>query len=121
MDDDPGLNGWLRIEGGGYVNGDYTQDADPFAEMEFLGDWRITAYAETGYCCANGAYPTVGYTIACNSLPFGTEVYVDGVGFRVVEDRGPAWLGNAWCDLYLGVYEECIAWGDQTRKVWRVK
>lgn len=121
MDDDPGLNGWLRVEGGGYVNGDYTQDADPFAEMEFLGDWRITAYAETGYPCANGNYPTKDYTIACNSLDFGTQVYIDGVGIRTVEDRGPQWLGNEWCDLYLGEYTDCVQWGDQTRKVWRVK
>lgn len=114
VDDEP-LNGWWRIEGDGYVKAEHT------ARLEYLGEWRVTAYAETGYCCANGAYPTVGYTIACNSLEFGTEVYIEGVGFRTVEDRGPAWLGDAWCDLYLGVYEDCVAWGDQTRKAWRVK
>lgn len=57
---------------------------------------------------------------ACNSLPFGTLVYIEDVGFRTVEDRGPAWLGSEWCDLYLGEYTDCVQWGDQTRKVWRV-
>lgn len=121
IDDDPDLGGWYRIEGGGYVDGKYVQKTDPFSEMEFLGEWRITAYAETGYCCANGSYPQTGYTIACNSLEFGTEVYIEGVGFRVVEDRGPEWMGDQWCDLYLGDYASCVAWGDQVKKVWRVK
>ena len=121
IDDDPDLNGWYRVEGGGYVDGTHTQKTDPFDEMELLGEWRVTAYAETGYCCANGNYPTTGYTIACNSLPFGTEVYIEDVGFRTVEDRGPAYLGDAWLDLYLGEYDACVQWGDQTKKVWRVK
>ena len=112
MDDEPGLNGWLRVEGDGYIDGTWTQTTDPFEEMELLGEWRITAYAETGYPCANGNYPTLGYTVACNSLPFGTEVYIDGVGFRTVEDRGPGWLVSEWCDLYLGEHDACVQWGD---------
>lgn len=120
VDDEPGLSGWLRVEGDGYIDGAWTQTTDPKADWELLGDWRITAYAETGYPCANGAYPTVGYTIACNSLDFGTKVYIEGVGFRTVEDRGPAWLGDAWCDLYLGEYDACVAWGDQTKRVWKI-
>lgn len=121
IDDDPDLNGWYRVEGGGYVSAEHTQKTDPFDDMELLGSWRVTAYAETGYCCANGSYPQTGYTIACNSLDFGTEVYIEDVGFRTVEDRGPAWLGDQWCDLYLGDYSSCVQWGDQTKKVWEVK
>lgn len=119
VDDEP-LNGWLRLEGGCYIREEYTQKEDPFEEMELLGTWRITAYTWTGNPCANGNYPTEGYTVACNSLPFGTLVYIEDVGFRTVEDRGPAWLGSEWCDLYLGEYTDCVQWGDQTRKVWRV-
>lgn len=120
IDDEPDLGGWLRVEGGNYVDGDYVQKTDPFTEMELLGEWRVTAYAETGSPCANGRYPTEGYTIACNSLPFETKVYIEGVGFRTVEDRGPEWLGDQWCDLYLGDYNSCVQWGDQMRKVWKV-
>lgn len=86
-----------------------------------IGTWRITAYAYTGSPCANGNYPTTGYTIACNSLPFGTQVYIEGVGYRTVEDRGPEWLGSYWCDLYLGDVSECIQWGDQYRDVYIVE
>lgn len=111
---------WAKLSNG-YVAAEFLQDSNPLDELEYLGDWHITAYAYTGSACANGEYPEAGYTIACNSLPFGTEVYIEGVGFRTVEDRGPAWLGDQWCDLYLGEYDSCVAWGDQTKKVWRVK
>ena len=89
--------------------------------MELLGTWRVTAYAWTGNPCANGNYPTTGYTVACNSLPFGTQIYIEDIGIRVVEDRGPAWLGSEWCDLYLGDYNSCVQWGNQYRRVYRVK
>ncbi len=120
IDDEP-LNGWLMVEGGGYVKGEFTQPEDPQDDMELLGTWRITAYAWTGNPCANGNYPTTGYTIACNSLPFGTQIYVEDVGIRVVEDRGPAYLGSEWCDLYLGDYNSCVQWGSQQKRVWRIK
>lgn len=114
--------GWMRLEGQeGFVKAEHVQITDPFEKMAYQGEWRITAYAYTGSQCANVQYPTAGYTIAHNSLPFGTEVYIEGVGFRTVEDRGPGWLGDAWCDLYLGDYAECVAWGNQYRKVWVVE
>ena len=114
-------DGWYKAEcedKEGYVNAEYVQDYDPVSDMEYCGEWRITAYAETGYPCANGQYPTVGYTVACNSLPFGAEIYIEGVGFRTVEDRGPGWLGDNWCDLYLGITYDCVQWGDQYRNVY---
>jgi len=30
-------------------------------------------------------------------------------------------MGNEWIDLYLGDYASCVQWGDQTKKVWKVK
>ena len=114
--------GWMRLEdGSGYACADYVSVHNPLDNMELLGTWRVTAYAETGYPCANGHYPEAGYTIACNSLPFGTVVYIEDVGFRTVEDRGPAWLGSEWCDLYLGYHWDCVQWGNRYLKVWRVR
>lgn len=119
VDDEP-LNGWLRLEGGCYIREEYTQKEDPFSDMQYLGEWRITAYTWTGNPCANGQYPTEGYTVACNALPFGTKVYIDGVGFRTVEDTDGGAMGMEWLDLYLGDYASCVQWGDQKRKVWKV-
>lgn len=114
--------GWMRLEGReGFVSAEHVQITDPFEKMAYQGEWRVTAYAYTGSPCANGNYPEAGYTIAHNSLPFGTEVYIDGVGFRTVEDRGPTRLGTEWCDLYLGDTAECVQWGNQYRKVWVVE
>ena len=56
--------------------------------MTYLGTYWITGYTATGSACANGNYPTVGYTVASNSLPMGTVIYIEGIGTRVVEDRG---------------------------------
>ena len=116
VDDEP-IRGWMAIMYEGrlaYVAKEFLSEE----VEESLGTWHITAYAATGWPCANGAYPTVGYTIAHNSLPFGTKVYIEGVGVRVVEDRGPTWLGDEWCDLYLGDYWPCVEWGSQYREVW---
>ena len=104
----------------GYVAGEFLQDEDPLDGMEYLGVWHITAYAYTGSPCANGNYPSTGYTVACNSLPFGTEIYIDGIGYHTVEDRGPGWLGNHWCDVYMGDTASCIQWGSQYRDVYLV-
>ena len=37
-----------------------------------------------------------------------------------VEDRGPTYLGDEWCDLYLGDTGSCVQWGDQQRRVWKI-
>jgi len=110
-------DGWMQI-GDGYISTDYIGDEDP---LELIGTWRVTAYAYTGSACANGEMPEMGRTIAHNSLPFGTRIYIEGVGVREVMDRGPAYLGTEWCDLYLGDVAECVNWGDQTREIWLVK
>ena len=86
--------------------------------MILLGRWHITAYTHTGYNCANGNYPTAGYTIAHNSLPFGTKVYIEGLGYRTVEDRGPAYLGTSWCDVFMDSYNECVQFGSQYLNVY---
>lgn len=84
----------------------------------YIGAYEITAYTWTGNPCANGNYPVEGYTIACNDLPFGTRVYIDGVGERVVEDTGGG--GYGWMDIYMGTESACYEWGRQYRDVWIV-
>lgn len=107
---------WYKVQTNdyiGFVHKDYVKDT-----LTELGEWHITAYTWTGSPCANGNYPTSYYTIACNSLPFGTRVYIQDVGVRVVEDRGPDYLGSAWCDVYMDSVSECVAWGSQYKKVY---
>ena len=98
-----------------------TEENEASEEMEFLGYFDMTAYEWTGNPCANGNYPTEGYTVACNSLPLGTEVYIEGVGYRVVEDRGAEWHSYNWMDLYLGDVASCYEWGVRTVAVYVVR
>lgn len=57
---------------------------------------------------ASGTEATVGRTIACNFLPFGTEVEIDGVVY-IVEDRG-GMDGNV-IDIFVESKEEAFARG----------
>ena len=96
-------------------------EESPEEELEYLGTFEMTAYEWTGSPCANGNYPEVGYTVACNSLPLGTTVYIEGVGYRVVEDRGAEWHGDWWMDLYLGDVDSCYEWGVRSVDVYIVR
>lgn len=102
---------------------DYQQEeayeaAEP--NMSYFCTSDLTAYVWTGNPCANGNYPTVGYTVACNGLPFGTKVYIEGVGYRVVEDRGDM-KGLYDVDLFVGSYDEAINIGRQQVDVYIVE
>ena len=96
-------------------------EESPEEELEYLGTFEMTAYEWTGNPCANGNYPEVGYTVACNSLPLGKTVYIVGVGYRVVEDRGAEWHGSNWMDLYLGDVDSCYEWGVRSVDVYIVR
>lgn len=76
-------------------------------EGGYLGSFKCTGYVATGNTCANGNYPTSGYTIASNSLPMGTRVYIEGIGERVVEDTGGMDVGTL--DIFCNSVDECYA------------
>lgn len=88
--------------------------------LTYLGTYEITAYEYTGSTCANGNYPTPWYTVASNYFDFGTTLYIDGVGYVVVEDRGASWHGSDWLDLYIGDIDACYEWGRQYLDVYLV-
>ena len=87
-------------------------------------EYVITAYCHCVKCCgktdgitASGEKATEGVTVAMDkSMPFGTKVYIDGVGERIVQDRGGAIKGNR-IDLYFDSHEEALQFGKQKRKV----
>ena len=96
-------------------------EAEQETGMIYMGEYQITAYEWTGYPCANGNYPEEGYTAACNSLPFGTVVYIEGIGYRTVEDRGADWHSDQWIDVYMGDVWTCNQFGVQYLEVWVVE
>lgn len=82
----------------------------------YLGNYELTAYEWTGNPCANGNYPTEGLTIASNTLPIGTRVYIEGIGERTVEDTG-GMPGNV-IDIYMGDPGTCVQFGRQNAEVY---
>ena len=114
--------GWMRLEGeDGYVCADFVSVEDPCDGMQYLGKWSLTGYCWTGYPCANGEYPVAGYSLAHNTLPLGTKLWISGLGERTVTDRGPQYLGNSWADIYMDSYSKAVSWGMQTRDVWLIE
>lgn len=94
--------------------------------LRYLGEFQIYGYDICEKCClktdgitASGAPATVGRTVAVNGLPFGTVLYIDGVGERVVEDRGGLEEGvidvlcadHAACYAITGIYDVYIVEG----------
>ncbi len=60
-------------------------------------------------------------TLACPpSFPFGTKIYIDGVGERRCEDRGGAIKGNH-VDIYMQTKSEAFAFGRKTLEAYVVE
>lgn len=74
--------------------------------MEYVGDYRVTAYAyyeggEENYFTASGATPVPYYTVATGSeFDFGTILFIEGIGYVEVQDRGG--FGEGIIDLHIG-------------------
>lgn len=91
-------------------------EVDPAPEMTYLGSWRITGYDLCARCCGNtrgitasGEKAEVGVTCAGpKSLPFGTRIWIDGIGERVVQDRGGA-VNGQHIDVLCNNHDECYA------------
>ena len=113
-------DGWFETEQG-FLKSEYISKNNPLEDYECLGLWTLTAYYETGNATASGVYPSVGTTLAHNTLPFGTELYIEGYGTWIVQDRGPTSMGSEWADLYLGDYDECIQFGVREARVYTKK
>lgn len=77
--------------------------------------FEITHYTHTGNNTASGVYPVAGRTVACNSLPLGTIVEINGQDF-VVEDRGG--MGGNVIDIFVDSESEAIQKGRYTTTVY---
>jgi len=95
-------------------------ETDPEPEI-----WTVTAYCACEKCCpgsadgltASNRRPTEGITVAADpSIPFGTEIWIEGIGSRLVEDRGSAITGNH-IDIYFADHEDAREFGIKHLKV----
>ena len=97
----------------------------------YLGDFTITYYCTENYShtcggggtTASGTQVTPYQTAAVDTsvIPFGTKLYIEGVGYRIAEDRGGAVKGNK-IDLAVTTHEEALNLGiDRNVKVYIVE
>ncbi len=75
---------------------------------DYIGHYTLTAYEWTGQPMADGQYPYYG-AVACNSLPLGTWIYIEGYGTFQVCDRGG--MASNVIDIYLGDEDTCWEFG----------
>ena len=91
--------------------------------MEYVGDYRVTAYAYyegdgENYYTASGAKPVPYYTVATNDeFDFGTVLYIEGIGEVEVQDRGN--FDEGIIDLLIGD-DPMSSFEDTTRAVYIV-
>ena len=92
-----------------------------YANMTYICDFKLTGYCACKKCCgkspsnpnygrtAMGTMATEGRTIAMDKrFAFGTKVYIEGLGIRIVEDRGGAIKGSR-IDVYSSTHSGCYA------------
>lgn len=90
--------------------------------LTYLGQYVATAYCSCPTCTgpyssgytASGTLATEGRTIACNTLPFGTQVYIECgeySGYYIVEDTGWSPYGDAWLDFFFESHDSALAFG----------
>ena len=95
----------MQVEATGYA------PLDPAAVegMCYSGDPKITA---------RGTTSNPNRTVAMGEgVPFGTKVYIPGIGCRVVEDRGGAITDNH-IDIMFRTQKEALEYGRQTITVY---
>lgn len=97
-------------------------------ELVSIGTFTAYAYCPCEKCCgqwsggptASGVMPEEGRTVAADwdVLPAGTEIYIDGIGWRTVEDTGGAIRGNT-IDIFFESHEEAAAFGVREVKLYQ--
>ena len=66
-------------------------------ELVSLGTFTVYSYCPCAYCCGH-------------VLPAGAEVYLEGIGWRTVEDTGSGITGDK-LDLYMDSHEAALEFG----------
>lgn len=119
------INGWDCVIVNNqelFIKHEYLTTENP---LKSIGEYEITAYCACSYCCgksdgitASGTKATQGRTVACNFLPFGTEVVINGHTY-IVEDTGSQKvMGDKVFDVYFDSHEEAKIFGRKTIEVY---
>ena len=89
---------------------------------EYLGTYTLTAYCGCEACnggnagiTAMGVEPSEGWTVACNSLPLGTQISINGNTYEV-QDTGN--MDDGTIDIFMNSHDEALNFGVQSADVY---
>lgn len=103
-------------------------EQEPEKEV-YAGEYEITYYCPCVECCgktdgitSSGTIAHDGITVAADwdILPPGTEIYIDGIGFRTVEDKSGLIKGNR-LDVFLNSHTAALEAGRHMADVWIIE
>ena len=97
-------------------------------KLVYLGSFKLTHYCTENYAhicgtgdgvTATGTQVTAGRTIAVDPtlVPYGSQVYIEGYGWRIAEDCGGSVKGNH-IDIAVETHSQALSTGTNTGGVW---
>lgn len=99
---------------------EYLEKQKQEPKMMYFGTMATTGYLATGCACADGIYPSEGWTVACNdSRLWHKKIYISGIGIRYVHDTGGMPLNVL--DVFVGSLDEAYSITNSSRKVYIVE
>jgi 3D (Asp-Asp-Asp) domain-containing protein len=103
------------------ITSDETEYSGPNMTFNsYAGHYELTAYIETGNPCADGEYPQVGHTAACNDPSLWHKwIEIEGYGVYYVHDTGG--MASNVIDLFVGSYDEAIQFGRREAEVYIIE
>lgn len=95
-------------------------EPEPQSVYTYVGSYELTAYVWTGNPCADGVYPEVSYTCACNDPALWHKwIHIEGYGDYYVHDTGG--MSSNVIDIFVGSYDEAINFGRRTAEVYIIE
>lgn len=85
--------------------------------LEYAGNYELTAYIATGNPCADGVFPSVGFTVASNDPKLWHKyIEIEGYGTFYVHDTGG--MSSNVIDIFVASYDEAIQFGRRSADVY---